>query len=459
MTSIAQVGINTTTPDSSAALDINSTNSGLLIPRMTETERDAITDPATGLLIYQNTGVTGFYFYNGTNWLPFNGAADADWIISGDNIYNGNADNVGIGTTTPTTKLHVDTSAGFVPPVPALLEVDFEDGTSPLTLTGSGAIDVAVNSTIPNTGILALSTLFDNNSGIFQGEVVNATTDAIDIPAGGETLRFFVNLNPIAAAQVGTNPARMQLRVNVPVVQTVTWATVLYIEVTQAIPEGAGTVIQFRFQARGNDNFEFALDDITLGTSVAGNITPAIRIQDGNEAAGRVLISDANGNATWQDLADAGGGTGGSNNSSVVGFTGMEIPICSNVVVGDTGTFTVSVEGTATTVDWEIAQRQTSVGQTATLASGENVLLAPFRTEQLQVIYNFTPALPINPDIIMLTANNFTSFPDTFTINSSDRSSNSVRININRVDTYGDNSINDCWTGQFSFDVLILENN
>ena len=40
--SYAQVGVNTNNPDASAALDITSTTGGLLPPRMTTTERDAI---------------------------------------------------------------------------------------------------------------------------------------------------------------------------------------------------------------------------------------------------------------------------------------------------------------------------------------------------------------------------------------------------------------------------------
>jgi hypothetical protein len=63
------LGINTTTPDSSAILDIVSTQKGILIPRMTGTQRDAIAAPTTGLLIYQkDSTTTGFYFYNGAAW-------------------------------------------------------------------------------------------------------------------------------------------------------------------------------------------------------------------------------------------------------------------------------------------------------------------------------------------------------------------------------------------------------
>jgi len=67
-TTFAQVGINTETPDASAALDITSTTGGLLVPRMTETQRDAITSAATGLMIYQTDGTAGFYYYNGSSW-------------------------------------------------------------------------------------------------------------------------------------------------------------------------------------------------------------------------------------------------------------------------------------------------------------------------------------------------------------------------------------------------------
>ena len=75
VTSYAQdgVGINTTTPDASSALDIVSTSKGILIPRLTLVERDAITNPATGLLIYQIDVTSGFYFFNGNIWQNLEG--------------------------------------------------------------------------------------------------------------------------------------------------------------------------------------------------------------------------------------------------------------------------------------------------------------------------------------------------------------------------------------------------
>ncbi|UAY53451.1 hypothetical protein [Ferruginibacter albus] len=64
------VSINTNgvAADSTAMLDVSSTKKGLLIPRMMAQQKTAIVNPATGLLVYQTDGDTGFYYYNGTGW-------------------------------------------------------------------------------------------------------------------------------------------------------------------------------------------------------------------------------------------------------------------------------------------------------------------------------------------------------------------------------------------------------
>jgi len=64
------VGVNTTTPNSSAILDLNSTTKGFLPPRMTSAERLAIT-PTVGLMVYQTDGVEGWYGYKSTGWKSF----------------------------------------------------------------------------------------------------------------------------------------------------------------------------------------------------------------------------------------------------------------------------------------------------------------------------------------------------------------------------------------------------
>lgn len=49
------VGIGTTSPNAAARLDVSSTTSGFLPPRMTEAQRDAITSPPNGLMLYNTT--------------------------------------------------------------------------------------------------------------------------------------------------------------------------------------------------------------------------------------------------------------------------------------------------------------------------------------------------------------------------------------------------------------------
>ena len=49
------IGANTFTPDNSALLELQSTNSGLLLPRMTTAQRNAISNPAQSLIIYNLT--------------------------------------------------------------------------------------------------------------------------------------------------------------------------------------------------------------------------------------------------------------------------------------------------------------------------------------------------------------------------------------------------------------------
>ncbi len=78
------VAINTdgSTANASALLDVKSTSKGLLIPRLTKTQRDAIASPAAGLLIYQ-TGPdsVGFYYYqyNKWNWLAAKSNSDSSF--------------------------------------------------------------------------------------------------------------------------------------------------------------------------------------------------------------------------------------------------------------------------------------------------------------------------------------------------------------------------------------------
>lgn len=74
--STGNVSISNASPDASAKLDIVSTTSGLLLPRMTKAQRDAIASPANGLLLYQTDGTVGVKARVAGAWVTLNTTAD-----------------------------------------------------------------------------------------------------------------------------------------------------------------------------------------------------------------------------------------------------------------------------------------------------------------------------------------------------------------------------------------------
>jgi hypothetical protein len=119
------VGINTdgSAPQSSAILDVKSTNKGFLFPRMTYAQRTAISSPATGLMVYQTDKAIvgdfrtveykeGVYVYEGSTWVRMAHLTDVklsqSWAVVGDNQYSSVDGNVGIGTSSPDDKLDVN---------------------------------------------------------------------------------------------------------------------------------------------------------------------------------------------------------------------------------------------------------------------------------------------------------------------------------------------------------------
>ena len=65
-----------TAQNSCAILSITSTTQGVLLPRMTKTQRDAIASPVAGTAVYQTDNTPGLRVYNGTNWMRFTETAD-----------------------------------------------------------------------------------------------------------------------------------------------------------------------------------------------------------------------------------------------------------------------------------------------------------------------------------------------------------------------------------------------
>ena len=107
------IGINATgaTPNASAMLDVSSSNTGILIPRIALTATNSgspVTSPAVSLLVYNtatagtapNQVVPGFYYWSGSAWIPLlipSTVGNATWTLTGNT--GTNPANHFIGTT------------------------------------------------------------------------------------------------------------------------------------------------------------------------------------------------------------------------------------------------------------------------------------------------------------------------------------------------------------------------
>jgi len=108
------------TPHSSAMLDVYSLSKGLLVPRLTSTQRIAITAPADGLLVY-DTNLDQYYYFANSVWNPID--APSLWSENNDTIFiTGDGKRYGVGTASPLAKLTVQGDASIAPDEP-LFEV------------------------------------------------------------------------------------------------------------------------------------------------------------------------------------------------------------------------------------------------------------------------------------------------------------------------------------------------
>lgn len=118
------IGIGISSPDASAILHVNSNSKGLLIPRMTASEKLLISSPANGLLVF-DTDTNNFWYWDAvaTTWKELNSVSNilpvgalnntirhdgAIWMA--DNYLNNTGTKVGIGIGSPTEGLHIDSS-------------------------------------------------------------------------------------------------------------------------------------------------------------------------------------------------------------------------------------------------------------------------------------------------------------------------------------------------------------
>ena len=171
----AQVGIGTISPNASSMLDITSTNSGLLIPRIplvSATDLSIITSPITSLLVY-NSGFApnGYYYWNGSIWVQLAVGSNTDWSLTG-NTGTSSATNF-FGTTDDVDIVfkRFNVSAGYIGnPI----------GATPSTLN--------VKNTIFGANSLLNSTTGYRNTAIGSNVMTGNTSGSINVAIGDAAL-------------------------------------------------------------------------------------------------------------------------------------------------------------------------------------------------------------------------------------------------------------------------------
>jgi hypothetical protein len=173
-------------PNPSAILDIKSTDKGVLVPRMTQSQKNAITSPATGLLIYQSDGASGFYYYDGSAWVIMN---------SGNTVSAGSSNYIQNGTSAQTSSNYNISGDGTLG---GDINVNGSDINGPGISGGSSGI-LRINS---NTDVRVVLDADNNGSQQFDIAPNGGSTPVFTVTeAGNVTANGYVRM-----LEAGTTP-------------------------------------------------------------------------------------------------------------------------------------------------------------------------------------------------------------------------------------------------------------
>lgn len=188
----AQVGIGTTTPNASAALDVTSTTQGFLFPRMTAAQLNAITTPVQGLMVYcTNCGANGeAQIYNGAAWVN---------LVGGTRILPlGVVSTINCGSATITGTLTSGMAASGVS-----VSVPYTGGNAGTY----GAQSVSSSGVVGLTATLSAGTLANGAGSVsytITGTPTTSGTASFAITVGGQSCTFTVSVAAAPQYPAGT---------------------------------------------------------------------------------------------------------------------------------------------------------------------------------------------------------------------------------------------------------------
>ena len=191
--SSAQLGIGTNSPNASAMLDITATNKGLLIPRMTNSQKNAISSPATGLIVFcTDCGTAGLMnIYNGTNWVRLDGNISNTPSITTSSVS-------AITATSATCGGNITSIGGSNVTDRGVCWSTSSYPTTANSITNSGATSVTGSFTSSITGLTSNTTYYvrayaTNSSGTSYGDQTSFTTSlAVGSTYGGGIIAYIL---------------------------------------------------------------------------------------------------------------------------------------------------------------------------------------------------------------------------------------------------------------------------
>lgn len=175
---IAQTGIGTVTPNAAAKFEVSSTDKGILIPRMTKSQREAITlsSAANGLMVYQTDDLAGFYVNTSTTTTLSWTRVNTNWTRSGSDIsYTaGNVSTTGALTGGNSSTSSLSGFAANITNISANYSLTAADNGKVIQSTSASAITVTIPTGLP-TGFNCTVIQMGAGQITFSGTYLNRT--------------------------------------------------------------------------------------------------------------------------------------------------------------------------------------------------------------------------------------------------------------------------------------------
>lgn len=357
--SFSQVGINTTTPN--AALDINFTTQGFLAPRVALTSKATaapVVNPqggalANGTLVFNtasalgsspNSVVPGFYYWSTatSKWVAVTSdatSATPSWLLAGNS-----------GTTAGTDFIGTTDAVDLILKTNNTQRLKIENAVSPTTGT-SGDILIGSNT---NGTLKANKELVLREDGDVYGSSILRLRSRLNEKGviyetnGSEKLVDFIFRTDAVPTALNSSNIRFETRPSYLMPGSLSeWQ----FGQPLGLNGGPTLIIGANGTSGVTSNSSFRLGNVGIGTTTPTaqlHTTGSVKFSGaGTPAAGKSLISDAAGLATWQNpLA-----SNTSSNSITASATQVAVP--STNVQGAIGDLATAIQSTATNV-WKL---------------------------------------------------------------------------------------------------------